>query len=99
MKGYSADLPPWAWALIALILLGQAAWIYRDAQARGERKFLWGLFGLLNFPSSVLVYLIVTRVLARKTECPSCHERIPAGSRFCPACGAKTQGPEPSQDS
>lgn len=99
MKGNTADLPPWAWPLIALILLGQAAWIYRDAQARGEKKFLWGLFGLLNFPSSVLVYLIVTRALARKIECPSCHGRIPAGSRFCPACGAQTQGQEPSQDS
>ena len=99
MKSDAAELPLWAWPLIALVLLGQAAWIYRDAQARGERKFLWGLFGLLNFPSSVLVYLIVTRALARRIECPSCQRRIPAGSRFCPDCGAQTRSQKPGQDS
>lgn len=98
MNSHTVDLPLWAWPLIALVLLAQAAWIYRDAQGRGERKFLWGLFGLLNFPSSLFVYLIVTRALARKAECPSCHRRIPAGSRYCPDCGAELDRPTRARD-
>lgn len=51
----------WAYALIAVLLLAQALWIFQDARKRGENAWLWGLLGLLNIPSSLLVYLLVTR--------------------------------------
>ena len=91
MSSATTTLPVWAWILIALVLLGQAAWIYRDAALRGERKFLWGLFGLVNCPSSLIVYLLVTRAFARKATCPACAARIPADARFCPNCGARRE--------
>jgi hypothetical protein len=51
----------WLLVLLAVILLCQGTWIFIDARKRGEIAWLWGLLGLLNFPSSLLVYLLVTR--------------------------------------
>ena len=50
-----------AYPLIAILLLTQALWIFHDARKRGENAWLWGLLGLLNVPSSLIVYLLVTR--------------------------------------
>lgn len=49
----------------ALVLLFiQAMFIFFDARKRGEKHYwLWGLFGLINVPSSLIIYLIVTRVI------------------------------------
>lgn len=51
--------------IIALpFLITQACWIFQDAKKRGERHYwLWGFFGLLNIPESLIVYLIVTRAI------------------------------------
>ena len=52
---------------IVPLLLIQALWIFKDAKKRGEKGYiLWGLFGLLNVPESLLVYLIVTRIIIDK---------------------------------
>lgn len=53
--------------IIAPFLFIQALWIFNDAKKRGEKGYiLWGLFGLLNIPQSLLVYLIVTRLIIDK---------------------------------
>jgi uncharacterized iron-regulated membrane protein len=49
------------------LLLLQANWIFSDARKRGEKHYwLWGLFGLINVPQSLIVYLIVTRIIFKK---------------------------------
>jgi hypothetical protein len=46
------------------LLIIQATWILLDSRKRGERYYwLWGLFGLINFPQSLIVYLVVTRII------------------------------------
>ncbi|MEG0775258.1 sigmaY antisigma factor component [Clostridium sp.] len=54
--------------LIAIpILLIQGSWIFYDARKRKEKYYwLWGLFGLINAPSSLLVYLIITRAIGKE---------------------------------
>jgi len=54
--------------LIAIpFLLAQATWIFVDARKRGEKHYwLWGLFGLMNVPQSIIIYLIVTRIVIKK---------------------------------
>jgi ribosomal protein L40E len=80
-------MPLWGWVLIGSVLLSQAIWIYRDAAKRGENKFLWGFFGLLNCPESLLVYLLVTRYIVKHKICSACGKRIPGKAKFCPECG------------
>lgn len=50
--------------LLAIILFTQGFWIFTDAKKRGEKYYwLWGIFGLLNVPSNLIIYLIVTRII------------------------------------
>ncbi|WP_069649885.1 zinc-ribbon domain-containing protein [Caloranaerobacter ferrireducens] len=77
------------WILIAILLLIQASWIFYDASRRGENKWLWGLFGLLNIPSSLIVYLLVTRLILKSKKCKECGKRIVRNSIYCPYCGNK----------
>jgi hypothetical protein len=56
----------WPYFLLAALAFGQALWIFSDARKRGENHWLWGFLGLLNVPSSLIVYLLVTRVYRKK---------------------------------
>mgnify|MGYP006273978863 CR=1 FL=1 len=72
---------------VLAILVAQAYWIFLDARKRGENYWLWGIFGLLNVPSSLIIYLLVTR--NTKVNCPNCGERIKKGNDRCPYCSTK----------
>lgn len=55
------------------ILLIQGAWIFSDARKRKEKFYwLWGLFGLMSCPGSLIVYLLVTRAIKKGDPPP--HE-------------------------
>jgi hypothetical protein len=50
--------------IIIPIALIQGAWVFYDARRRKEKYYwLWGFFALLNTPSNLLIYLLVTRVI------------------------------------
>ncbi|HBI05321.1 MAG TPA: hypothetical protein DDY49_14990 [Paenibacillaceae bacterium] len=54
-------------SVVLLLLLLQGIFIFNDAQKNGEKyPWLWGLFGLLNVPGSLIVYLLVTRVFRKR---------------------------------
>lgn len=51
-------------SIVIPLLFLQALWIFNDAKKRGEKHyFLWGLFGLINIPQSIIIYLIITRII------------------------------------
>lgn len=52
--------------LFAVLAFTQALWIFYDARKRGENHWLWGLLGLLNVPSSLIVYLLVRSYKKKK---------------------------------
>ncbi|MTI67283.1 MAG: zinc ribbon domain-containing protein [Firmicutes bacterium] len=81
------EVPIFMWIIIATLLLIQASWIFYDASKRGERKWLWGTFGLLNVPSNLIIYLIVTRLVMKTKKCDYCNKNIRKESYFCPYCG------------
>lgn len=76
---------------IIVVLLIQGMWIFNDAGKRGQNKWLWGIFGLLNTPSNLVVYLIVTRVLLKSKTCPYCHKNIKKESVYCHYCGEQVE--------
>ncbi|AZR72099.1 hypothetical protein BBF96_01040 [Anoxybacter fermentans] len=78
----------WLFILIGFILAAQAVWIFLDARKRGESYWLWGFFGLLNFPSSLIIYLLVTRT--KKITCPDCGRKFSKNNNCCPHCGGAT---------
>ncbi|KOA20625.1 hypothetical protein CLHOM_07670 [Clostridium homopropionicum DSM 5847] len=53
--------------IVLPILFIQGLWIFKDAKKRGEKYYwLWGVFGLLNTPGNLIIYLIITRVIMDK---------------------------------
>lgn len=59
----------WHWVLIAVIMLGQGIYIFQDAQKRGAKAWLWGLYGLTTFPTALIVYWFCV-VRKRKNKRP-----------------------------
>lgn len=86
-----ANLPVYAWILLAVVLISQGSWIFMDASKRGENKWLWGLYGLTNVPSSLIVYLLVTRTFQRGRLCESCKKKVKAQYKYCPYCGKRME--------
>lgn len=55
----SEDPSLWIWILIGLLLFTQGTWMFIDASKRGRRAWLWGLWGSINCPTPLIVYLLV----------------------------------------
>ncbi|WP_270169113.1 sigma-Y antisigma factor component [Paenibacillus sp. SYP-B4298] len=51
---------------VVTILLLQGSWMFRDAERRGHNKWLWGLLGLVQFPTYLLIYLYFVKRKGRK---------------------------------
>lgn len=54
-----SDIPVWAWFLLAVLVICQATFIFNDARKRGYNAWAWGALGLLNVPSSLIIYYLV----------------------------------------
>ena len=63
-----ATMPWYLWLLLAAILFTQSTWLFLDAGKRGAKKWLWGLGGLIQAPTPLLIYLIVVRKIYRKKK-------------------------------
>ncbi len=69
-----------------LIVITQGTWIFINARKRGTSHYwLWGLLGLIQFPGSLIVYLIVMGITHEK--CKYCGKEIKKGGKLCPYCG------------
>jgi len=67
MNSLSVYLPLWSLPILFALLFSQAIGLFLDARKQGANPWLWGLWGLLNFPTPLVVYLIVVRkIFARK---------------------------------
>ncbi|MGN1402081.1 MAG: transcriptional regulator [Bacillus sp. (in: firmicutes)] len=55
--------------LTATLLLSQSIAMFLSARKHGKNPWFWGLIGLLNFPSSAIIYyLVVIYPLKRKEK-------------------------------
>ena len=51
------DNPPvWLVVITVLLVFCQGVWIFLDAQKRGRFPWLWGIWGISNFPLPLIVY-------------------------------------------
>jgi len=79
-------VPYWVWIMIAIVLLIQGTWIFNDAGKRGMNRWLWGLLGLMNTPTNLIVYLIVSRTILGTKKCKKCERRYNKTYKYCPYC-------------
>ena len=60
------ELPLPLWVLLIVLLLSQGIWIFRDAQKHSRYPWFWGIWGLMQVPTPLVVYLLVVRKVYRK---------------------------------
>ncbi|OMD38349.1 hypothetical protein [Paenibacillus odorifer] len=60
------DVPLWLWLLIAVLLMLQGTFLFRDARRRGRKAWFWGLWAITTVPSPTLVYLLVVILPERR---------------------------------
>ncbi|MGF7048353.1 hypothetical protein J2T13_002860 [Paenibacillus sp. DS2015] len=56
------EIPVWLIVTIVPILLFQSTWMFLDAGKRGKWRWLWGLWGLVQIPIPLLLYLFFVRL-------------------------------------
>ncbi len=83
------QIPLIVWILIVLVLSVQGFWVFNDAKKRGMNKWIWGIFALLNTPSNLIIYLIVSRKYGHSEVCINCGKRLNSRYDYCPHCGVK----------
>lgn len=86
------NLEAWQLALglgIAILLMSQAVWVFNDAPKRHMNRWIWGLFCLLNTPTNIIIYLIVSRRFNKLHACHHCQKTFLEKYTYCPYCGTK----------
>lgn len=63
-----AAIPLYLWILVPAILLIQGTWMFLDARKNGHNYWLWGILGLIQFPTYLLIYLFYSRKISRKNK-------------------------------
>ena len=56
-----SKMPLGFWILLAVILFTQAVWLFMDASKRDANKWLWGIWGLIQAPTPLILYLLIVR--------------------------------------
>jgi uncharacterized membrane protein len=83
------SVPVVVWIVLAAVLFIQGFWMFNDASKRGLNKWLWGALGLLNTPTNLIVYLVVSRTILGMTKCENCEKKYNSMFTYCPHCGTK----------
>jgi len=66
MNANDVQLPWYAYAAIAIVLLVQGTWLFIDARKHGKRYWFWGLWGMIYFPLPSILYLLFSRKIFSK---------------------------------
>lgn len=56
------DIPLLLLILLPIVLIAQSTWLFLDARRRGRFPWFWGIWGLLQTPMPLLLYLLIFRV-------------------------------------
>ena len=56
------------WAVTVLLLLVQSTLIFLSARKRGKNPWFWGFIGLLNIPSSAILYYVFSIYPEKRKE-------------------------------
>ncbi|PZT57659.1 hypothetical protein [Paenibacillus silvae] len=69
------EIPPVLLAFLALLLLFQGTWMFRDARKRDRFPWLWGLWGITSIPGPLLIYWLIVIRTDRKRQAGSKKNR------------------------
>lgn len=64
------EIPLWLIFILVTILLCQGTWLFLDASKRGKWRWFWGLWGLIQIPTPILIYLFFVRFPDERKKSP-----------------------------
>ena len=81
-------------AIIFVIGILIAIWVYKDAEKRGSSGVLWLIIVILTSIIGLIIWLVVRPPIGGKKpeserRCPNCGRPIPMDARICPYCSKK----------
>lgn len=56
------DLPLWLLIALPIVLLAQSTWLFVDARKRTRLYWFWGIWGLIQTPMPLVLYVLIYRV-------------------------------------
>ena len=86
-------------AIIFVIGILIAIWVYKDAEKRGSSGVLWLIIVILTSIVGLIIWLVVRPPIGGHPGqgpgagrmCPNCGRPIPMDARVCPYCGKNFQ--------
>ena len=81
-------------AVVWIIFIVIAIWVYRDAEKRGSNGVLWLIIVIITGIIGIIIWLVVRPPIGGKKpeserRCPNCGRPIPMDARVCPYCSKK----------
>lgn len=67
MRYELSEIPLWGWIAIAVLMLSQSTFLFLDAQKRNANPWLWGIWGLIQCPTPLVIYFIFVRKIFKKS--------------------------------
>jgi|GEM_PF-987001 len=55
------NVPVWAFAVFFLCATMQSTWLFIDARKRDSIPWFWGIWGLIQIPMPLILYLLFVR--------------------------------------
>lgn len=55
------EVPLYVWLILPPILLFQGTWMFLDARKHDANPWFWGIWGMINTPTPLLLYLVFVR--------------------------------------
>lgn len=62
------QIPIWLFVLIFLFLFAQSTFLFIHSRRNGRLHWFWGLWGMLNVPTPLVVYLIYIKLIVPYRE-------------------------------
>jgi len=67
-KAEISQIPLVAWIFLCILLLLQSSWLFNDARKRNAMPWLWGIWGLIQFPCPLVFYLLLVRKVWKRKK-------------------------------
>lgn len=52
---------PLFWIALAIVMLTQSTWLFLDARRHSRYPWFWGIWGLIQCPLPLVLYLLIVR--------------------------------------
>ncbi|RKD75140.1 hypothetical protein ATL39_0836 [Sinobaca qinghaiensis] len=68
------EIPIWLYILIFFFLFAQSTFLFIHSRRNGRLRWFWGIWGMLNVPTPLVVYIIYIKYIIPYRERRLTHD-------------------------